>query len=147
MNEKKKKIVEQKKKEPNVQRKKKVEPLFQIEGNQRLNKLNKLAFKKEKKDKVRKGLYKKLYIFLYSWVGNFWEYLYKFRILLQKKKLQIWLINWKNSTFRWERIMISKPILRRNKRWTEVKESANSSMTASNIVQYNILLKRGYSIA
>ncbi|XP_043287080.1 guanine nucleotide-binding protein-like 3 homolog [Venturia canescens] len=54
MNEKRKKIVDQKKKEPNAQRKKKVEPLFQIEGNQKLNKLNKLAFKKEKKDKVRR---------------------------------------------------------------------------------------------
>ena len=43
------------KKEPNVQRKKKVDPVFEIEGNQKLNQLNKLMLKKKKKDKVRRG--------------------------------------------------------------------------------------------
>lgn len=35
-------------------RKKKVEPLFEIEGNQKLNKLNKLQFKKLKKERAKK---------------------------------------------------------------------------------------------
>ncbi|XP_015116216.1 guanine nucleotide-binding protein-like 3 homolog [Diachasma alloeum] len=35
-------------------RKKKVEPVFEIEGNQKLNKLNKLHFKKQKKEKVKR---------------------------------------------------------------------------------------------
>lgn len=37
-------------------RKKKVEPLFEIEGNQKLNKMNKLQFKKLKKERARRGL-------------------------------------------------------------------------------------------
>ncbi|XP_020291899.1 guanine nucleotide-binding protein-like 3 homolog isoform X2 [Pseudomyrmex gracilis] len=37
-----------------VDRKKKLDPLFEIEGNQKLNKLRKLQFKREKKDRVRK---------------------------------------------------------------------------------------------
>ncbi|XP_011311746.1 guanine nucleotide-binding protein-like 3 homolog [Fopius arisanus] len=41
------------KSEPNS-RKKKVIPLFHIEGNQKLNKLNKLEFKKQKKEKVKR---------------------------------------------------------------------------------------------
>lgn len=36
-------------------RKKKTDPLFEIEGNQRLNRLNKLQFKKEKKERARKA--------------------------------------------------------------------------------------------
>ncbi|XP_012265621.2 guanine nucleotide-binding protein-like 3 homolog [Athalia rosae] len=35
-------------------RKKKVEPLFEIEGNQRLNKLSKLQFKKDKKERAKR---------------------------------------------------------------------------------------------
>ncbi|XP_078050568.1 nucleostemin 1 [Augochlora pura] len=35
-------------------RKKKTDPLFEIEGNQKLNKLSKKAFKKEKKDQIRR---------------------------------------------------------------------------------------------
>ncbi|KAK0166801.1 hypothetical protein PV327_004284 [Microctonus hyperodae] len=59
MNEKqKKKEVDAKKTEkktPGVNpRKKKVEPLFEIEGNQRLNKMNKLQFKKQKKERVKR---------------------------------------------------------------------------------------------
>lgn len=38
-----------------VQRKKKVDPLFEIEGNQKINKLNKLQFKKQKKELARKN--------------------------------------------------------------------------------------------
>jgi len=37
-----------------VTRKKKADPLTEIEGNQKLNQLNKLQFKKQKKDRVRK---------------------------------------------------------------------------------------------
>lgn len=37
------------------QRKKKIEPLFEIEGNQRLNKLNKVNYKKQKKERGRRG--------------------------------------------------------------------------------------------
>lgn len=60
MNEKqKKKDVDGKKiekKTPGVNpRKKKVEPLFEIEGNQRLNKMNKIQFKKQKKERVKRG--------------------------------------------------------------------------------------------
>ncbi|XP_032672757.1 guanine nucleotide-binding protein-like 3 homolog isoform X1 [Odontomachus brunneus] len=45
----KKKLMETK----NAEKKKKTDPLFEIEGNQKLNKLNKLQFKKQKKMKVR----------------------------------------------------------------------------------------------
>lgn len=38
-------------------RKKKVEPLFEIEGNQKLNKLSKLQFKKQKKERAKRGLW------------------------------------------------------------------------------------------
>lgn len=43
-----------KKKVP-VERKKKTDPLFEIEGNQKLNKVKKLQFKKDKKERARKG--------------------------------------------------------------------------------------------
>ncbi|XP_060831265.1 guanine nucleotide-binding protein-like 3 homolog [Bombus pascuorum] len=49
-----KKKMEKSKKQANEQRKKKTDPIFEIEGNQKLNKLNKLQFKKEKKDRVRR---------------------------------------------------------------------------------------------
>ncbi|XP_034191077.2 nucleostemin 1 [Osmia lignaria lignaria] len=49
-----KKKVEKAKQNKNETRKKKVDPLFEIEGNQKLNKLNKLQFKKEKKDRARR---------------------------------------------------------------------------------------------
>lgn len=42
-------------KQVNEPRKKKTDPIFEIEGNQKLNKLNKLQFKKEKKDRARRG--------------------------------------------------------------------------------------------
>lgn len=57
INEMKKKKADASKKPPNAERKKKVEPLFEIEGNQKLNKLNKLQFKKQKKEKVRRGMF------------------------------------------------------------------------------------------
>lgn len=50
-----KKKVEKAKQNKNETRKKKVDPLFEIEGNQKLNKLNKLQFKKEKKERARRG--------------------------------------------------------------------------------------------
>ncbi|CAD1474770.1 unnamed protein product, partial [Heterotrigona itama] len=49
-----KKKLEKSKKKEDETRKKKIDPLFEIEGNQKLNKLNKLQFKKEKKDRVRR---------------------------------------------------------------------------------------------
>ena len=45
------------KKNTRPERKKKVDPLSEIEGNQKLNKLKKLQFKKEKKDRARKGTF------------------------------------------------------------------------------------------
>lgn len=51
-----KKKIKNAKSENSVDRKKKLDPLFEIEGNQKLNKLRKLQFKKEKKDRVRKGM-------------------------------------------------------------------------------------------
>ncbi|XP_071877507.1 nucleostemin 1 [Bombus fervidus] len=50
----KKKMEKSEKQQANEQRKKKTDPIFEIEGNQKLNKLNKLQFKKEKKDRVRR---------------------------------------------------------------------------------------------
>lgn len=47
--------MEKSKKQVNEPRKKKTDPIFEIEGNQKLNKLNKLQFKKEKKDRARRG--------------------------------------------------------------------------------------------
>lgn len=47
--------MEKSKKQVNESRKKKIDPIFEIEGNQKLNKLNKLQFKKEKKDRARRG--------------------------------------------------------------------------------------------
>ncbi|XP_017890674.1 guanine nucleotide-binding protein-like 3 homolog [Ceratina calcarata] len=44
----------EKKKNANEARKKKADPIFEIEGNQKLNKLNKLQFKKEKKNRARR---------------------------------------------------------------------------------------------
>lgn len=38
-----------------TEKKKKTDPLFEIEGNKKLNKLNKLQFKKEKKKKAKTG--------------------------------------------------------------------------------------------
>ncbi|XP_001602042.1 guanine nucleotide-binding protein-like 3 homolog [Nasonia vitripennis] len=48
----KKKTADDKKNVP-VQRKKKVDPIFEIEGNQQLNQIKKLAFKKQKKQAAR----------------------------------------------------------------------------------------------
>ena len=39
-----------------TQRKKKIDPLFEIEGNQKLNQIKKLQFKKQKKESARRGL-------------------------------------------------------------------------------------------
>lgn len=47
--------MEKSKKQVNEPRKKKTDSIFEIEGNQKLNKLNKLQFKKEKKDRARRG--------------------------------------------------------------------------------------------
>ncbi|XP_043797908.1 guanine nucleotide-binding protein-like 3 homolog [Apis laboriosa] len=49
-----KKQMEKSKKKMDETRKKKTDPLFEIEGNQKLNKMNKLRFKKEKKEQARK---------------------------------------------------------------------------------------------
>lgn len=49
-----KKKLDNAKKHANDTRKKKTDPLHEIEGNQKLNKLNKMAFKKEKKEKARR---------------------------------------------------------------------------------------------
>ncbi|KAK9303438.1 hypothetical protein QLX08_004918 [Tetragonisca angustula] len=49
-----KKKLEKSKKKEDETRKKKIDPIFEIEGNQKLNKLNKLQFKKEKKDQIRR---------------------------------------------------------------------------------------------
>ncbi|KAK1129225.1 hypothetical protein K0M31_020353 [Melipona bicolor] len=49
-----KKKLEKSKKKQNETRKKKIDPIFEIEGNQKLNKLNKLQFKKQKKDRVKR---------------------------------------------------------------------------------------------
>lgn len=47
--------MEKSKKKMDETRKKKTDPLFEIEGNQKLNKMNKLRFKKEKKEQARRG--------------------------------------------------------------------------------------------
>lgn len=49
-----KKQMEKSKKKIDETRKKKTDPLFEIEGNQKLNKMNKLQFKKEKKERARR---------------------------------------------------------------------------------------------
>ncbi|KOX78639.1 Guanine nucleotide-binding protein-like 3 like protein [Melipona quadrifasciata] len=49
-----KKKLEKSKKKQDETRKKKIDPIFEIEGNQKLNKLNKLQFKKQKKNRVKK---------------------------------------------------------------------------------------------
>ncbi|XP_006615063.1 guanine nucleotide-binding protein-like 3 homolog [Apis dorsata] len=49
-----KKQMEKSKKKMDETRKKKTDPLFEIEGNQKLNKMNKLRFKKEKKEQARR---------------------------------------------------------------------------------------------
>ncbi|TGZ58409.1 guanine nucleotide-binding protein-like 3 homolog [Temnothorax longispinosus] len=49
-----KKKLQDTKKDKSGERKKKPDPLFEIEGNQKLNKLKKLQFKKEKKARVRR---------------------------------------------------------------------------------------------
>ncbi|XP_054001045.1 guanine nucleotide-binding protein-like 3 homolog [Hylaeus anthracinus] len=48
------KKMENKKKNTNETRKKKTDPLSEIEGNQKLNKMKKLQFKKDKKDRARR---------------------------------------------------------------------------------------------
>lgn len=47
--------MEKSKRKMDETRKKKTDPLFEIEGNQKLNKMNKLRFKKEKKEQARRG--------------------------------------------------------------------------------------------
>ena len=54
-----KKKLQDMKKDKSTERKKKPDPLFEIEGNQKLNKLKKLQFKKEKKQRLRSGMIKK----------------------------------------------------------------------------------------
>ncbi|EGI64119.1 Guanine nucleotide-binding protein-like 3-like protein [Acromyrmex echinatior] len=49
-----KKKLQDTKKNKSTERKKKPDPLFEIEGNQKLNKLKKLQFKKEKKERLRR---------------------------------------------------------------------------------------------
>ncbi|CAK9815412.1 Guanine nucleotide-binding protein-like 3 homolog [Anthophora quadrimaculata] len=49
-----KKKIENAKKKADQTRKKKVDPLSEIEGNQKINKLNKLLFKKERKNRARR---------------------------------------------------------------------------------------------
>ncbi|CAK9831884.1 Guanine nucleotide-binding protein-like 3 homolog [Anthophora retusa] len=49
-----KKKIENAKKNTDQTRKKKVDPLSEIEGNQKINKLNKLLFKKERKNRARR---------------------------------------------------------------------------------------------
>jgi len=51
-----KKKLQDTKKDVSAERKKKPDPLFEIEGNQKLNKLKKLQFKKEKKERLRRGM-------------------------------------------------------------------------------------------
>lgn len=53
-----KKKLQDTKKDVPAERKKKSDPLFEIEGNQKLNKLKKLQFKKEKKERSRRGMMK-----------------------------------------------------------------------------------------
>lgn len=53
-----KKKLQDAKKDASAERKKKSDPLFEIEGNQKLNKLKKLQFKKEKKERLRRGMMK-----------------------------------------------------------------------------------------
>jgi len=54
-----KKKLQDTKKDKFTERKKKPDPLFEIEGNQKLNKLKKLQFKKEKKEQLKRGMIKK----------------------------------------------------------------------------------------
>ncbi|KAM0733691.1 Guanine nucleotide-binding protein-like 3-like protein [Formica fusca] len=49
-----KKKLQDTKKDVSAERKKKPDPLFEIEGNQKLNKLRKLKFKKEKKERAKR---------------------------------------------------------------------------------------------
>ncbi|KAL6433281.1 hypothetical protein ACFW04_006462 [Cataglyphis niger] len=49
-----KKKLQDTKKDVSAERKKKPDPLFEIEGNQKLNKLRKLEFKKEKKERAKR---------------------------------------------------------------------------------------------
>lgn len=51
----KKKLQDAKKEKSAERRKKKVDPLFEIEGNQNLGKIRKLQLKKEKKERARRG--------------------------------------------------------------------------------------------
>lgn len=59
-----KKKLQDTKKDVSAERKKKPDPLFEIEGNQKLNKLKKLQFKKEKKERSRRGMMKKIKYFI-----------------------------------------------------------------------------------
>lgn len=58
MQKKLKKKLQDTKKDVPAERKKKSDPLFEIEGNQKLNKLKKLQFKKKKKEQARRGMMK-----------------------------------------------------------------------------------------
>lgn len=58
MQKKLKKKLQDTKKDVSAERKKKPDPLFEIEGNQKLNKLRKLKFKKEKKERAKRGMEK-----------------------------------------------------------------------------------------
>lgn len=66
--------MEKSKKKMDETRKKKTDPLFEIEGNQKLNKMNKLQFKKEKKERARRG--KNIIFFLRK------KYIYFFKIYI-----------------------------------------------------------------
>lgn len=52
-----KKKMDTAKKKMGETRKKKTDPLLELEGNQKLNKINKLQFKKQKKEQARRGAY------------------------------------------------------------------------------------------
>lgn len=56
MQKKLKKKLQDIKKNVSAERLKKSDPLFEIEGNQKLNKLRKLEFKKQKKEQVKRGM-------------------------------------------------------------------------------------------
>lgn len=59
MQKKLKKKLQGTKKDIPVERKKKTDPLFELEGNKKLNKLKKLEFKKEKKERIKRGMERK----------------------------------------------------------------------------------------
>lgn len=51
-----KKKLQDTKKDVAAEKKEKLDPLFEIEGNQKLNKLRKLEFKKQKKERAKRGM-------------------------------------------------------------------------------------------